>query len=452
MVIVTGRSSRRSYLTPARVVVLAFVGAIAVGTALLALPVSHEPGASVGLLAALFTATSAVCVTGLTVVDTGETFSRFGEAVIMLLIKSGGIGILSLGVLLAFATGRRIGFRERLQLREQSNRLDIGGAVRFVRDLVLYTTAVELLGAGVLYLRFQQVEGAGGGVFYALFHSVSAFNNAGFALYPDNLARFVGDPLVSLTIAALIILGGLGVVVAFEAGSHLRRRRREPLSLHSRVSLVTTLVLILAATAFVLAAEWSNPSSLGALPPGARVLAGFFQAVTPRTAGFNTIDLAGMHAGTLLFVMLLMFIGGNPGSTAGGVKTTTIAVLVTSVWAVARGHGRPTLFMRRVDRELITKAAVIVTLGGLACGGAATLLMFTEPGREPLAVLFETVSAFGTVGLSLGVTPELSEVGRVVIVVLMFLGRVGIVTFAVALAARQVDEHARYPREPLMVG
>jgi trk system potassium uptake protein TrkH len=210
--------------------------------------------------------------------------------------------------------------------------------------------------------------------------------------------------------------------------------------------------LLVVSTAFVLAAEWSNPDSLGGLSTPDKLTAGLFQAVTTRTAGFNTIDIAGLREGTLLFVMLMMFIGGNPGSTAGGVKTTTFTVLVMAVWAVARGHGRPVLFMRRFDPALVTKAAVVSTLATLLIGGALTLLTFTEDHLATLPLLFEVVSAVGTVGLSTGITPELSEAGRFILIALMFMGRIGLVTFATAVAARRENEHIRYPREELVIG
>lgn len=443
---------RRRTLSPAQTIVVAFVAAIAVGTFLLALPVAHAAGEAVSLLDAFFTATSAVCVTGLVVVDPGGAFTRFGETVIMLLIKSGGLGILSLGALLALATGRRLGFRERLQLQAQASHSQVGGIVRFVRSLVVFTTGVELTGALLLYPRFRADYGPADGAFHAVFHSVSAFNNAGFALYPDGMIRYATDPLVSLVLAALIIIGGLGVVVVFETVGHLHHGVRHPFTLHTRVTMAMTVLLIAAATSFLLIAEWSNPATLGPFTPAQKVLAGFFQAVTPRTAGFNSLDFSGMHTGTLMFVMLLMFVGGNPGSTAGGVKTTTLAVLVTAVWAVARGHGRPALFMRRLDPGLVTKAAVVATLGILSTGAAVTILSFTEPRLDLLPLLFETISAFGTVGLSLGATSELSTAGRWIIISLMFLGRVGLVTFAVAVAARRDEEHVRYPREELVIG
>ena len=446
----TRRPAHRA-LTPAQSIVLALLSAILVGTLLLSLPVAHAPERDVSLLDAFFTATSAVCVTGLVVVDTGEAFSRFGETVIMLLIKSGGLGILSLGAVLALATGRRLGFKERLNLQFQTSRPQVGGVVRFVRSLLLFTTGVELLGALLLFVPLSRDLGPSEGLFHALFHSVSAFNNAGFALYPESLTRYASDLLVNLTVTGLIIIGGIGLIVVLELYRRLQGLRF-PLSLHSKVVLSTTLALLMVSTAFVLSAEWSNPDSLGALSTPDKLMAGFFQAVTTRTAGFNTVDFAGLREGTLLFVMLMMFIGGSPGSTAGGVKTTTFTVLVMAVWAVARGHGRPALFMRRIDAALVTKAAVVSTLVILLIGGAVTVLTYTEDHLATLPLLFEVVSAVGTVGLSTGITPELSATGRFIVIALMFLGRIGLITFATAVAARRENEHVRYPSEELVIG
>lgn len=431
---------------------LAFAAAIVIGTVLLRLPVAHAPGHAVGWLDALFTSTSAVCVTGLIVVDTGGAYSRFGETVIMLLIKAGGLGILSLGVLVALATGRRLGFRERRQLQVQSGRPSVGGVVRFTRNLLLLTVSIELIATAVLYLRFRTVEGPVEGLFYALFHAISAFNNAGFSLYVDSLSGFVADPLVSLVVPVLFIVGGIGMPVLIDLASRVREERARVLRLHTKTALLVTGILLVGGTAAFLVMEWTNPASLGGLSFGERFLAGFFQAATPRTAGFNTLDYAAFRPGTLALVMLLMFVGGNPGGTAGGIRTTTFAVIVGSVWSYARGKGLPVLFGRSIDQDLVTKAAVIAALGVMLCGGAFTLLLFTEPDQGFLPLMFETVSAMGTVGLSLGVTAGLSAAGKVIIIVVMFAGRIGLLTFALALAEHQGHERARYPREDLIVG
>jgi trk system potassium uptake protein len=449
-------SSRRGAarpLNPARAIVAGFLGAILVGTLLLRLPIAHAGDAHVGWLDALFTATSAVCVTGLVVLDTGSAWSVVGQVVILLLIKAGGLGILSLGALLALATGRRLGFGQRLGLQAQTNALTVGGAVRFVRRLLLFTTSVEALGALLLALRFVREEGAAG-LFSALFHAVSAFNNAGFSLQSDSLRRYADDPFVLLVVALLVVIGGLGLVVVMDValrfGAAAEGRHRA--TLHTRLALATTVVLVLGGWGAILALEWANPRTLAALEPHDRPLAALFQAVTPRTAGFTTVAPSDYRTPTSLVTMFLMLVGGNPGSTAGGLKTTTLAVLVVAALALARGHPTVTVAGRTIDAATMVKAAVLLTVALLFVGVAATLLTLTEPAVAPLAVLFETVSAFATVGLSMGITRELSLAGRAVLVVVMLVGRVGLLTVALALARDDRFVAVRYPSEDVVVG
>jgi trk system potassium uptake protein len=449
----SARRGRRS-LAPARAILLGFVAAIGVGTVLLRLPLAHAPGVAIDWITALFTATSAVCVTGLVVVPTGEAWSPFGQAVILVLIKVGGLGILSLGALVALATGRRMGFAERLRLQAQTSAESVGGIVRFVRRLLLFTVAVEGVGALVLWPRFARDDGAGHGAWSALFHSVSAFNNAGFSLHADSLVRYARDPLVSLVVAALFVLGGLGLVVVLDVAlrSGLGNRSRHRLTLHSRLALGATLALTIAGSLAFAALEWRNPATLGALAPVERPLAAFFQAVTPRTAGFSTVDPAGYRPPTALLTMFLMFVGGNPGSTAGGVKTTTLAILLLATVAAARGRATVVALDRTVAAGTVLKAAVLTTLGTLLVGSAATLVMLTDPLLPPLAVAFETVSAFGTVGLSLGITADLSAAARVILVVVMLFGRVGLLTVALALVSDRTEGRLRFPSEDVVVG
>jgi len=444
-------------------VLLAFLAAIGIGTLLLALPWSHAPGVEVSWLDALFMATSAVCVTGLVVVDPGGDLSRFGQLVLLLLIKAGGLGILSVGALVAFTTGRRLGVVARLGLQAQTSQLQLGGVVRFVRRLFLFTTAAELVGALALWAPMAREAGPVEGAWLALFHSVSAWNNAGFSLFADSLTRFAADPLVSLVVPALFVTGGLGLVVVIDVAASLRARRarrgrpgaagaRVPWSLHTRLALLSTLVLAVVGVGGVAALEWSNPATLGALSPAARPLAALFNGLTPRTAGFNTVEMAGMTPSGQVLTTALMFIGGNPASTAGGVKTTTVAVLLLATWAVIRGRGGAVAFGRSVSGDLVGRAAAVVTLAISALIGAVVALAATEPGVPLPALLFEAVSAFGTVGLSLGVTGDLSDAGRGIVVALMLLGRVGLLTFALALAAAPPERVLRYPREDVIVG
>ncbi len=443
---------RRRRSTPAQLIALSFAATIALGTALLALPAAHAAGHQINVLDALFTATSAVCVTGLVVVGTGTAFSLFGKLVIMVLIQAGGLGILTLGTLVALASGRRIGFRERLGLQAQVNIGQVGGIVKVVRRIFMVVFGVELAGALVLYLPFARREGLGRGAFYAAFHSISAFNNAGFGFYRDSLSRFVRDPLVNVTVMLLIILGGLGFMVIMNVAAHFREGRRVPLTLHSKVVLTGTGLLIALGTVVVLAFEWSNPGTLGHLAFPDKLLASLFQSVTPRTAGFNTLDTSQLRPATLLFTMLLMFVGGNPGSTAGGIKTVTFLVLVGSAWSVSRGHGELTLFGRRIASGTAVKASAIALLGMLLVGAAVTGLTLTDPDKNLLQLGFESISAFGTVGLSTGITSSLSVGGRLIIVALMYLGRLGPLTLALALMERQPERRIKYPEDDVVIG
>jgi len=426
-----------------------------VGTLLLWLPVSRAEGQEVNFLSALFTATSALCVTGLAVVDTATVWSPFGKAVILLLIQVGGLGIITLSTLAALLLGRRVGFRERLRVAAQVSAVQPGGVLRLVGTIVILSLGFELLGALLLYPTFAALHGPGTGAFYALFHSVSAFNNAGFALYPDNLTRFVGDPLVNLVIAGLLIVGGLGFLVLLNVWAHVRGgrrgRRRFPLTLQSRLALLMTLLLCLLGPVGVAALEWNNPHTLGPLPLSTKLLAGLFQGVAPRTAGFNTLNYELLLEPTLLLTMLLMFIGGNPGSTAGGVKTVTFFVLVASAWSLVRGRGELSVFGRRVTEGTVVRAGSVALLSTGLITAALFLLSVTES-LPLLPLAFEAVSAFCTVGLSMNATFDLSPWGQLIIIALMYLGRIGPLTFAVALVQEPRDTPFKYPEEGVLIG
>jgi trk system potassium uptake protein TrkH len=441
---------RRS--SPARLIALSFLGAIAVGAVLLSLPVSHADGVRVTVLDALFTATSAVCVTGLIVVDTGTAFSRFGQFVIMALFQLGGLGLLTLGTVLTLATGRRLGYGARIRIREQVSAADLGSVLSLVRSIVVLVAVVEGIGAVLLTAPFVRAEGWTAGVFHAVFHSISAFNNAGFALYADSLSGFASNPLVNATVIGLVVVGGLGFVVIVNMIAHYRPSQRARVTLHTRMAVSITIFLIAAAAVIFLLLEWGNPETLQPLSVPDRLQASLFQAVTPRTAGFNTLDYASMNTSTVLFTILLMFIGGNPGSTAGGIKTLTFFVLVIAAWSVVRRRPDIAVFNRRIAPGTVVRAGVIGFSGVMLCGAALTLLAITERDIALSALLFEAVSAFGTVGLSLGATGELSPVGRIVIMLLMYLGRIGFMTFALALVAEHPAREIRYPAEDVVIG
>lgn len=444
--------SHRRYMSPAQLLASAFGAAIAVGTLLLWLPFSHEPGASVSLLNALFTATSAVCVTGLAVLDVGATFNAFGEVLILLLFQIGGLGVLTFGAVAALAVGRRMGVRQRLNLQNQMRGFEVGGIGRLLTTIFVVALLAELVAALLLWGVFAAHEGAARGAYFALFHSISAFNNAGLSLYPGGLAAFATNPVLNLTLAALALLGALGFVVIVNLASRAWRGHRARLSLHTRIVLLTTVLLSLVTTVVFLALEWSNPASLGQFDQVARPLVALFQGLAARTSGLATLDYADLRPATLFFMLPLMFIGGSPGSTAGGIKTVTFVVLVGSVWSQVRGRGDLTLFGRRISSQNAVQAGAIALLGVVLVGAAIMALLLTETDLPFAAVMFEAVSAFGTVGLSTGITPELSSSGRVVLVILMYLGRLGPLTLGVALMRNRNEELLHYPQEEVLIG
>jgi trk system potassium uptake protein TrkH len=440
-------------LSPTQIVALSFAVAILIGGTILSLPIAHAPGHRVNFLDAIFTATSAICVTGLTVVDTGATFNRFGQVVIILLVQIGGFGVITLGTLVAFLSGRRIGFKERMNLQTQFNSLHVGGVVKLIKRILILILGLEFVGAMLLLIRFVPREGWSEGIFYALFHSVSAFNNAGFGLYADSMMQFVHDPIVNFTIMGLVVLGGLGFIVVIDLLSYARHYYgRKPLSLHTKIVLTATAILIVCGTLVILIFEWSNPRTLGPMSIPQKLLASLFQSVTPRTAGFNTLDYGVMRDGTLIFTMLLMVIGGSPGSTAGGIKTVTFFVLLGSAWSISRGRGELVAFGRRLSMETVVKSGSIALLSMMVLGAAATLLTFTDTGHRALALGFEAVSAFGTVGLSTGITPRLNPLSEIIIMLLMYLGRLGPLTLALALVEKSAERRINYPAEDIIIG
>lgn len=435
---------------PGQLAIAGFGALIAIGTALLMLPAATAGERGATFVEALFTSTSAVCVTGLIVVDTPTFWSPFGQVVILALIKLGGLGILVTASLLGLLISRRMGLHTRLLAAAETRTIDLGDVRRAVIGVIAVSAAVETVVATILTLRLWHTYGEppGRAVWLGTFHGISAFNNAGFALYSDNLMRFVVDPWVSLPVALAVIVGGLGFPVIIE----LLRRDHRPSrwSLHTRITLVMTGVLLVGGTVFWTVAEWGNPGTLGPLDTPGKLLAGFFQGVMPRTAGFNSIDTAAMGAGTWFGTDILMFIGGGAAGTAGGIKVTTVAVLVMVTISELRGDPDVTIFDRRV-LPFGQRQALSVALLGFAAIVVATLVLDIGS-RFPLdQVLFEVISAFSLVGLSTGITAELYPWQQLVLVALMFLGRLGPVTFASAIALRQHQRVVRYPASlPIM--
>jgi potassium uptake TrkH family protein len=451
----TGDAGRRALLVlqqPARLIPVSFAAVILLGAGLLMLPAATTGPGGASFSTAFFTSTSATCVTGLAVVDTGTYWSVAGQAVILGLVQVGGLGIVTLTTLGVLILGRRMGLRRRFAAQAGTSAMDLVSVRRVIAAVAIFTLLFEATFTVILALRFWAVDAmsVGSAVWHGLFHTVSAFNNAGFGLRADNLVRYAQDPVVSLGIAALLISGGLGFPLWLELYERSRGRRRR-LSLNTRLVLSGSAFLIAAGVAAVLLFEWSNPSTLGAFRPGERLLPAFFQGVTPRTAGFNTLDYSAMREETWLTQMMLMFVGGGPASTAGGIKVTSFLVLVLFMVSEARGVPDTNAFGRRVPVEAVRQAFVVsfIALNAVVLG---TLLIMAETDFPFVRVLFEAVSAFATVGLSTGITPELNDVSRYVLDALMFLGRTGPYTLAVALALRQRPAAIRYAEERPIIG
>ena len=442
---------RRSWATPTRLVVLSFGVVIFAGTILLMIPVSAASGSVTRLIDAAFTATSAVCVTGLVVVNTASYWSVFGKIVIMLLIQVGGLGLMIFATLHALFTGRRIGLRERVLIQEQTGQQRLAGLVALVRRIVITTFVFELTGALILGIAIGRTRNLSlaGAAFQGLFHAVSAFCNAGFDILGDSLLSFQTNAVVILTVGLLIIAGGIGFHVLVDL--YVNRLRWSGLSLHSRLALKVTVALILVGTFSFLAIEGRNPGTMGHMGFGDKLLSSWFQAVTPRTAGFNSIPEENLFPAAALLTIVLMFIGASPGGTGGGIKTTTFAVVVTMLRAAIVGEHDVMVSKRRLPPDVVTKAVAILVLSLMLVVSVTLVLTMTE--NAPfLDLLFEVTSAFGTVGLSRGVTPNLSDAGKLVLMMTMFAGRVGPLSLAVALSRGKSNGALRYPEERVTVG
>jgi trk system potassium uptake protein TrkH len=447
---VTGRVSG-ALRHPARLVVLGFAAAVVVGSGLLSLPLATESGRGAGLVTAVFTATSAVCVTGLVIVDTGTFWSPFGEVVILGLIQVGGFGIMTLASLLGLLVARRLRVRLQLGTQAETKALGVGDVRRVVFGVVRISLVVEAVVAVMLSWRFADGYGHdwGRAAYLGVFHAVSAFNNAGFGLYADSLVRFVNDPLICLPIVAAVIIGGLGFPVLFE----LRRAWRAPKrwSLHTKITVGVTVALLVGGWVAISAAEWTNPKTLGSLGWGGKLLAGFTHAVMPRTAGFNSLDVAQLNDVTLLVNDALMFIGGGSAGTAGGIKITTFALLAFVILAEIRGEPSVHALGRRLPSG-VQRQALTIALLSVALVATSTLVLMALTPFSLDQVLFEATSAFATVGMSTGITAQVGTGGHVILILLMFIGRLGPITAAAALALRERTRRYELPEERPIVG
>lgn len=458
-------------IKPTQILVMGFILIILVGTFLLNLPIATQAGQRVGVLNAFFTSTSAVCVTGLVVLPTAATWSLFGKTVIIILIQIGGLGFMTLTTAFFIMMGRRITLKERLVIQEALNQYNLSGMVRLVQSVVIGTFLVEFTGAVFLFFKFIHTAASPAeAMFSAMFHSISAFCNAGFDITGASLVPYVDDMLVNLVIMALIILGGLGFTVWINIVRGMRTKMERQysygtfirkLSLHTKLVLFITTALILVGWVFFYIVEAKNPSTFGEMNTYQKLIASLFQSVTTRTAGFNSVDLAQMNNASKFGTILLMFIGGSPAGTAGGVKTVTVGVILLTIISTVRGRERTEIFDRTIPESIIRKAIAVVTISIGIVMVVTMLLSLSEQGvmigdREAsfMDVFFESMSAFATVGLSLGLTPELTSFGKIIISITMFIGRLGPITMALAftMKGRHANNNIKKPEEKVMVG
>ena len=436
---------------PIRLIPVLFTGLIVLGTIALLLPIATASGEVAPFMTALFTATSAVAVTGLIVVDTPTYWSTFGQSVIMILFQIGGFGIMTAATLLGLVAGRNFRLRDRMATHVERSRLDVGDARSVLKLVFIITLIIEVVVAAILTVRLASAHDHSwsDALWHGTFHSVSAFNNAGFSTYSDSLMGYQFDPVILVPVMAAVIITALGFPVMQDLRAHPTRFSRW--SLHSKITVTWSGILLVAGFVGMLAAEWSNPDTLGPMGAGAKTLNAAFHSVMPRTAGFNSLDVSAFRDETLLGNYLLMFIGGGSAGTAGGIKITTFVLLLIIVSSEIRGQRDAAIFGRRIGPGVERQALSVIVLAlMLITIGTAILLMIT-----PLAlrdVLFETISAFSTVGLSTGITAELPAGGQLVLIVLMFVGRVGTITVATALALGTGRKTYRYPEEKPIVG
>lgn len=446
-----------SKLNPYQMMVVGFAGVILIGAILLSLPIATQTGESISFLDALFTSTSAVCVTGLVVVDTATYWSFFGHIVIIMLIQVGGLGFMTITTLFSLIIKKRINLKERLLIQESLNQIDLSGLVKLTRYILLMTFTIEGIGALILSTVFIPQFGFVKGTWYSIFHAISAFCNAGFDLMGtvsgpfSSLTSYVNNTTITLAISLLIILGGLGFPVILDI---IRNKKISKLNMHSKIVLISTAILILFGMVFILLVEYNNPDTLGNLNLKGKLLASLFQSVTIRTAGFNTIDLALLNQASLFIMMIFMFIGASPASTGGGVKTTTIATLILTVKSLLLGKEDIEVFERRISSSTVKKSLGIFFVGISAVSIGILLLSLTEGEFNLVEAAFEVISSFATVGLSIGGSINLTSIGKLLIVIYMFMGRVGLLTIFLALVSKNTvnKQLIRYPECRIIVG
>lgn len=445
------RTNRKELrLSPPQILVLGFAAIITIGAFLLMLPISTRGDQPLSFIDALFTSTSATCVTGLVVVDTWSTFSIFGQIVIMILVQIGGLGFMTMATLFALVLKKRISLRERLILQESMRATSMEGIVRLIRRVIIFALTIESIAAVLFSIRWAFDMPPGKAVYYGIFHAVSLFNNGGFDLFGEftSFQKYAADPYFHIIAMTLVVSGGLGFIVLADLYEWPRRKK---LSLQSKVVLSMTGILICVGTLVFFAFEYANAKTIGTMDLPGKILASFFQSVSTRSSGTSTVNIGDLHQGTQFFMIILMFIGAAPGSTGGGIKITTFALLVAGVVSMLRGRDDVVLFRNRIAKDLIIKALTIILFALFMVVAVAMLLSMTED-RSFLMILFETASAVGTVGLSMGLTPELSAFAKIVLCVAMFVGRLGPLTLAYALGPKKEKELYRHPEGKIIIG
>ncbi len=445
---------RKNIYTPVQILALGFAIVIFIGAVLLSLPIASQSGEFTPFIDCVFTSTSAVCVTGLVTLDTGTYWTYFGKTVIMLLIQVGGLGFMSMATLVFFLLGKRITLKERLVMQEAMNVNSLQGLVKMVKYVLIFTFSVEIVGAVLFSTQFIPEFGVAKGIYYSIFHAVSAFCNAGFDLMGNfsSVTAYADNSVIILTIAALIAIGGLGFYVWVEIYNCKGFKR---LSLHSRIVIYMTLVLIVGGAILMYLFEMNNPNTMQGMTVKGKLLSSIFASVSPRTAGFNSIPLDKMTTAGIFLTIILMFIGGSPGSTAGGIKTATMVVLFMTVVSVVKGREDTEIFQKRINKELVYKSFVITILSLVLVMAVTMILSITEQPNIPFEYfLYEATSAFATVGLTLGLTTKLTFIGKVIIALTMYAGRVGLLTIILALANNKNSKSGtiKYPEDKILIG
>ena len=438
-------------LNAVQILAIGFLSVIIIGGIILSLPISSVDGRSTNLLDSIFTSTSAVCVTGLVTIDTGTHWNTFGQIIILMLIEIGGLGFMSVTTFVAILLGKKITLRDRLIMQEAMNTFGIQGLVKMVRYVIILTFSLQLGGALILSTQFIPQFGIKKGIFYSIFHAASSFCNAGFDLFGNfsSLTSYSSNAVVVLTLSILLILGGLGFTVLLELYNYKRDRK---LSVNSKMVLYVSGMLIVIGTILMFAFEFNNPETIGNMSMGNKILNSFFSAVSPRTAGFNTVSIDGMTTSSKLISVILMVIGGSSGSTAGGLKTATFGVTILTVICVLKGREDTEAFGRRLSKETVYKAFTLLAIAVFVVLFVTMILTIVEPDQSFINLLYEAASAFGTAGLTTGVTQQLSLIGKIVIMITMYLGRVGPLTVFVAILNRKKKVPYKYAEGKILIG